>query len=52
MSIAQAAEVYSLKRRLERDGILLEHKNVVEWGVVVDLNDRLMEYKTKEAGGC
>ena len=52
MSIAQATEVNSLKRRLARDGILLEHKEVVEWGLVVDLNDRVMEYKTKEAGGC
>ncbi len=52
MSIAQATEVNSLKRRLARDGILLEHKEVVEWGLVVDLNDRAMEYKTKEACGC
>jgi hypothetical protein len=51
MTIGQATEVNSLKRRLARDGILLEHKEVVELGLVIDLKDRIMEYSGKEDGG-
>ena len=46
MTAQQAKEVNDLKRKLAQDGIVMDKGSVIENGLVVNQNDRIMDYTT------